>query len=429
MTELALFGGEPTLKQPMPPFNRIGDAEMREVEQVMRSGELSGFVGELCDAFTGGPAIRQLEADWTQKFRCKHALTVNSNTSGLIAAMGAIGVGPGDEVIVPPYTMSATAMAPLIYGGIPVFVDIEPDYFCLDPALVRQAITPRTKAILVVNLFGHPAMLAELRELADAHGIFLIEDNAQAPLAMENGRHAGTIGHIGVFSLNRHKHIQTGEGGVCVTDDDALALRLSLIRNHGENLADPLELKDLTNLVGFNFRMTELSAAVGIAQLRRADEIIAERVALAERLTAGLSGLDGITPPRVRAGCSHVYYVWAARYDARVTGVSRGLFSEALAAEGFVNGTGYVKPLYTLPQFRERVAIGGGGYPFTLTNQAYATGQNPVCERMHEEEILEFFVCSFDPDEQQQNQLIDAFHKVHGNLDVLAAHEYRQADE
>jgi perosamine synthetase len=429
MTELALFGGEATLQQPMPPFNRIGDAEMHEVEQVMRSGELSGFVGELCDAFNGGPTIRKLEAAWIEKFCCKRAITVNSNTSGLIAAMGAVGISPGDEVIVPPYTMSATAMAPLIYGGIPVFVDIEPDYFCLDPALVRQAITPRTRAILVVNLFGHPAMLSELREIADSHGIFLIEDNAQAPLAMENGRYAGTIGHIGVFSLNRHKHIQTGEGGVCVTDDDALALRLSLIRNHGENLADPLELKDLTNLVGFNFRMTELSAAVGIAQLRRADEIIDERVALAERLTTGLSGLDGIAPPKVRADCSHVYYVWVARYDARVTGVSRKLFSEALAAEGFVNGTGYVKPLYKLPQFRKRIAFGGSGYPFNLTNQAYATGQNPVCERMYEEEILEFFICSFDPDDQQQNQLIDAFHKVYENIDGLAAHENRQAEE
>ena len=369
--------------------------------------------------------MRQLEAQWAEKFRCKHAVSVNSGTSGLVAAMGAVGLSPGDEVIVPPYTMSATVMAPLVYGGIPVFVDIEPDYFCLDPALVREAITPHTRAILAVNLFGHPAALGELRALADTHGIHLVEDNAQAPLASENDRYAGTIGHIGVFSLNRHKHIQTGEGGVCTTDDDDLALRLEMIRNHGENLIDPLDVSDRRNLIGFNYRMTELSAAVGIAQLRRAEDIIGERVALAERLTAGMDGLDGIIPPKVRDGCTHVYYVWAARFEDRAVGVSRDLFAKALAAEGFINSVGYVEPLYRLPQFRERTAVGGEGFPFTLSNRTYPEGLCPVCERMHEFEVLEFLICSFDPDATQTQHLINAFHKVYERRDELAAHERR----
>src|SRR5262249_5209652 len=157
--------------------------------------------------------------------------SINSATSGLMAAMGAAGISPGDEVIMPPFTMSATAMAPLTYGGIPVFVDIEPDTFCLDLDAVRAAIGARTRAVLAVNLFGHPARLHELRALCDEHGLKLIEDNAQAMLAEEHGRYAGTIGHIGVFSLNYHKHIHSGEGGICTTDDERLARRLQQIRN------------------------------------------------------------------------------------------------------------------------------------------------------------------------------------------------------
>src|SRR5262249_8722448 len=158
-----------------------------------------------------------------------------SATSGLVAAMGAVGIEPGDEVIVPPTTMSATAVAPLAYGGKPGFADIEPETFGPDPAAVRAPITPRTKAIVSANLIGHPARLAELAAIAREHGLYLVEDNAQGPLAAEHGRYAGTVGDIGVFSLNYHKHIHTGEGGVCVTNDDELALRLQLIRNHGEN--------------------------------------------------------------------------------------------------------------------------------------------------------------------------------------------------
>ncbi|MHA1570791.1 MAG: DegT/DnrJ/EryC1/StrS family aminotransferase, partial [Alphaproteobacteria bacterium] len=266
-TELALLGGTPVLAEPLPPYRSIGEAERTAVLEVLDSGCLSGFFGSPGPGFDGGPRIRAFEEAWRAQYDVAHAVSVNSATSGLMALMGAIGISPGDEVIVPPYSMSASALAPLFYGGIPVFADIEPQTFGLDPAAVAAAITPRTKAILVVSLFGHPARLTELRQLADTHGLYLIEDNAQAPLGREDGRWAGTIGHAGVFSLNYHKHIHTGEGGICVTDDDALAQRVRLIRNHGENLVEPLHIADLTNLVGMNLRMRDLSAAVGLAQL------------------------------------------------------------------------------------------------------------------------------------------------------------------
>lgn len=419
MNTLALLGGKPVIKSSLKPYRSIGEEERVAVDAVMRSGNLSSYVGAWCDAFDGGPVVRDFESRFAAKFNVPHAIAMNSNTSGLIAAMGAAGVSPGDEVIVPPTTMSASAMAPLIYGGIPVFVDIEPHTFCLDIVKVREAITPRTRVIMAVNIFGQPAALIELRELADEHGIILVEDNAQGPLATQADRYAGTIGHIGVFSLNYHKHIHTGEGGVCCTSDERLAKRLRMIRNHAENVTDNLADGDLVNLVGFNFRLTELQAAVGIAQLEKVDRVVDEREAIANRFSRELGDLPGIVPPQVRDNCRHVYYVWASRYDERVTGVPRDLFAKALAAEGVPVSVGYVAPLYLLPIFQKRVAIGRDGFPFTLTNRSYHKGLCPVAERMHEKELLELHVCSWTFEDAEIRSVVDAFAKVYENRDAL----------
>ena len=411
MEKLALFGGVPVLPCPLPVYNTLGEEEAEAVADVVRSGCLSGFYGSWGEQFGGGPMVRRFEAAWAERFGVAHAVSVNSATSGLYAAMGAIGIQSGDEVIVPPYTMSATALAPLIYGGIPVFADVELETFCIDVQAVEAAITPRTRAIIAVNLFGHPAKLAELRALADKRGLFLIEDNAQAPLAMENGRLAGTIGHIGVFSLNYHKHIHAGEGGVCVTNDTGLALKLQLIRNHGENVVEPIGLADITNMIGFNYRMTELSAAVGLAQLGKIDRHVAAREHLACRLIAGLSDLPGLTVPATRSNCRHVFYALGFRYDAEIVGVSREHFSNALTAEGFPNFLGYVRPLYLLPIFQQRVAF--GSYPFSLSSVTYPPGLCPVAEHLYSESLLGFENCATAPSEMQIDLLIAAIRKVH----------------
>ncbi len=429
MTEssLALFGGQPVIDGPLAPYRSIGSEEVEAAARVAASGRLSSFIGAWCPEFDGGPEIQAFERAWAQRFGCAHAVSVNSNTSGLIAAMGAIGLSPGDEVIVPPMTMSATVMAPFVYGGIPVFVDMEPETFCLDPALVRKAITPKTRAIFVVDLFGHPAALHELRELADEKGIYLIEDAAQCPLATERGRYAGTIGHIGIFSLNYHKHIHTGEGGLCCTDDENLARRLRAIRNHGENVVEALGLDDMVNMVGFNFRLTELAAAIGIEQLKKIDRMVDEREAIANRLSAATQDLDGLTPPVVRDGCRHVYYVWAAHYDAATTGVDRKTIAEALNAEGVPVWEGYVEPLYLLPTFQKRIAIGRDGWPFTLTDRTYERGLCPVAERLYQQELLEFCICCFALDDREMDLVVHAFHKVFENLPTLREHEGRSA--
>ena len=422
MTEtLAINGGRPAVTRPLAPFHGIRDEERAAVLRVLdRGAPLSGFYGSAQPRFFGGTEVQSFEAAWCARYGTRHAVSVNSATSALIAAMGAIGIGPGDEVIVPPYTMSATAIAPLFYGGIPVFADIEPNYFCLDPGAVERAISPATRAIIAVNLFGHPAELRRLREIADAKGLYLIEDSAQATLAAEHGRIAGTVGHIGVFSLNVHKHIQSGEGGVCVTEDELLAKRLQLIRNHGENVTEWAELGDITNIVGFNFRMTEITAAIANAQLQRVDALVARAERIAERLTAGTADLPGIRPPPVRRGCRHNYFMWSFTFDPDVVGCSRSAFAQALAAEGFPNAEGYVPPLYLLPMFQKRIAIGRKGFPFTLTNRDYAPGLCPVTEAMHVKHLLQFQPVSWEADDEQIDMLIEALRKVHRHAKTLA---------
>ncbi|MDC0979369.1 DegT/DnrJ/EryC1/StrS family aminotransferase, partial [Gammaproteobacteria bacterium] len=197
-----------------------------------------------------------------------------------------------------------------------------------------------------------------------------------------------------------------------------LALRLQAIRNHAENIVEPADISPV-NMIGFNYRMTEMSAAVGLAQLNKIDEEISKRQRLAESLSKGMLGLEGITPPLVREKCRHVYYVWALRLNEHQLGISRESFSAALAAEGFPHFLGYVRPLYLLPVFQQRIAIGKDGWPFTLSNRTYTKGQCPVAEQMYEKELLCFEPCAYDVDDATAQKLVEAIQKVHANRHAL----------
>tara|TARA_R110000782_G_scaffold137977_11_gene230459 strand:+ start:5186 stop:6445 length:1260 start_codon:yes stop_codon:yes gene_type:complete len=419
MVKLAILGGTPVITKPFPTYISVGEKERTALLEVIDSNCLSGFYGSWEDGFLGGSKVLEFEAAWSSYFGTKYSVSVNSNTSGLLAAMGAIGLSPGDEVIVPATTMSATAVTPLFYGGIPVFADIDCDTFCLDVESVLSNITEKTKAIIAVNLFGQAAPLKQLRQIADAKGIYLIEDNAQAPCATENDEYCGTIGHIGVFSLNYHKHIHTGEGGVCTTNDDNLAQRLQLIRNHAEAVVGPAQVKDLSNMIGLNLRLTEMSAAVGLVQLSDIDKHMEKRNSFARKLTEGLSDLLGIQVPIVREGCHHVYYVWALKYDEDILGVPRNKFIDALLAEGFPCSYGYVPPLYRLPVFSKRIAFGQDSYPFNLTDRTYYDGMCPNAERLHEELLIDVEICAHDVSESDVDLIIQAFLKVYENRSNL----------
>lgn len=428
---LAINGGKKVRVKPFPPNLTIGKEEAREVSKVIKSGILSRFLGVWHNDFFGGPEVQALEREWAEYFNVKHAISVNSCTSGLYCAVGAVGTEPGDEIIVSPYTMSASATAALIYGGIPVFSDIEEDCFCVDPADIERKITPRTRAIIAVDIFGQPIASGQIRKIARKHGIYVIEDAAQAPGAMYKDKYAGNLGDIGVYSLNYHKHIHSGEGGIVVTNDDRLADRVRLIRNHAESVVDAKGEKDLVNMVGFNYRMTELEAAVVRCQLKKLKGLIDARVKNCEYYTRNLADIPAITLPKVRKDCRHSFYVYPMKFNEESAGIGRNTFAEAVKAElavtrlreteGVKIGCGYVKPIYLQPMFQRKIAFGSKGYPFNLYKGEldYSKGICPVVERMHFKELFHHDLMHPFMSRKDMDDVITAFHKVWENRGEL----------
>jgi perosamine synthetase len=416
MSILAINGGVPVRTAPFPRYNTIGAEEKQAAMEVLDSGVLSQYLATWSPDFYGGPRVRKLENEWARYFGVKHAVSLNSATSGLYAAVGAAGVGPGDEVIVSPYTMAASATAALVYGAIPVFADIDPDIFCITPQSIRERITPYTKAIVAVDLFGHPADMDEIMQIAREYDLKVIEDAAQAPGALYRSRYAGALGDLGVFSLNYHKTIHTGEGGVVVTDNDELAERLQLIRNHAEAVVKNKGVQNICNLIGFNYRLPEIEAAIACEQLKKLEKLVACRVEAANYLTERLSALPGITPPVTRPGIRHGYYVYAMRYDAAGTGVTRERFVAAVNAEGIPLYRGYVEPIYLQPLYQQRIAFGKNGFPFTYSGYkgrvSYERGICPVTERMHFQELIFTDICHAGIHNSDLDDMVSAFQKV-----------------
>lgn len=411
MSALALLGGRPVRDRPFPVYNTIGVEEKRAVAEVLDSGVLSQFLGTWSPDFYGGPRVQTLEREWENHFDIGHAISVNSATSGLYAAIGAAGIGPGDEVIVSPYTMSASATAALVYGAVPVFADIDPNNFCISVDTIRPRITPRTKALVVVDIFGHPADMDPIMALAAEHGLTVIEDAAQSPGATYKGRPAGTLAHMGVFSLNYHKTIHCGEGGVVVTNDKRLADRLCLIRNHAEAVVARKGTEDLVNMVGFNYRMTEIEAAIATEQLKKLERLVAARQAAAAYYDRRLGGLPGLTVPAVAPGATHGYYVYTIRYDAAATGVPRQRFVEAVLAEGVPLGAGYVEPLYLQPLYQRQTAFGRSGFPFSGSVD-YRRGLCPIAEKMHFEQAVVSALVHAGLSPEDLRDVADAIEKV-----------------
>jgi len=350
-------------------FLTIDGAEWGAVTNFAFSGEpLSGYIGS--DP-RGGVNVQRLEAFWADTFEVEYTVAVNSATSGLLAACMAAGVTYGDEVIVSPYTMSATAAVPLHLGARPIWADITREDFGLDPVDVSNKITRKTRAVIVTNLFGHPAHLHELRDICNAHGIWLIEDNAQAIFAREQNILCGTIGHMGVFSLNIHKQLQTGEGGVVVCHDGILDKKLREAMNHGEMRG---------GIIGLNLRMTEITAVMAIEQLKKAEDILKSRSQIWHSISEEVErqGLS-VTIPAIRTQCYHTCYAWA--------GISQKELPEKLP---WPWRKGYMKPLYALPAFSSAKTAG------------------PSCsttEQVNEALVL-FEVCAYDPTNDEIKQMV-----------------------
>ncbi len=422
---LAIHGGTPVISGPMVHFNSVGEDEVTVVSEVIRSGVLSAYIGAPGPGFMGGTQVRQFERQAAEYFGVKHAIAINSWTSGLIAAVGAIGLEPGDEIITTPWTMAATATAILHWNGIPVFADIDPDTFNICPKSVQKLITKRTKAIFAVDIFGQSADIPALRELADLHGLKLLCDTAQAPGAKVGELFTGTFADIGGFSLNYHKHIHCGEGGVLVTNDDRLAERLCLIRNHAEAVIRSDDPAELCNMLGYNFRMGEIEAAIASVQLTKLVARVESRQRIAAELNAGLSSLPGLKLPKVAEGATHVYYVYGITLDVEALGVPRARIVDALRAEGVQWLAAGYQNLHLLPMFRHRIAYGTKGFPwnspYCSRDIQYGPGLCPVAEKLHSETFIGLNVCMNELPPEDVALIVAAFQKVWSQLDTLKA--------
>ena len=305
----------------------IGDDERAAVDRVLRSGMLAQ-----------GPEVAAFEQEFSALVDGRHCVAVNSGTSALHLSLLAVGVGAGDEVIVPSFSFAATANAVHLAGATAVFADIELDYFTLDPAAVEAAITPRTRAIMPVHLYGHPANLVALADIAKRHGLLLIEDAAQAHAASVDGVPVGAWGEAASFSFYPTKNMTSGEGGMVTCLSAEVARQMRLLRNQG------MEKRYANEIIGFNTRMTDIHAAIGRVQLAKLAAWTGKRQSNARFLNENITGV--ITPPTA-PGAVHVFH----QYTIRIDGDDRDRFAAELSARGVGNGVYYPTPIHRLPSF------------------------------------------------------------------------------
>ncbi|WP_408612588.1 DegT/DnrJ/EryC1/StrS family aminotransferase [Glycomyces luteolus] len=304
----------------------IGEAEIEAAVAVLRSGRV-----------VQGPEVAAFEEEFTEVSGTAECVAVNSGTSALQLALMAMGVGPGDEVIVPSFSFAASANAVRLVGAEPVFADIEPDSYCIDPDAVTALIGPRTVAIMPVHLYGHPADMARLTALAQRHSLAILEDACQAHGAQVDGKPVGSFGVAGTFSFYPTKNMHALEGGMVSTDDPKLARTLRLLRNQG------MEQRYANEIVGANMRMTDVAAAIGRVQLRQLAGWTEQRRDNAARLDAGIAQVDGVVAPPVPAGARHIYHQYTVRIPS-----GRDAALEQLNAAGIGSAVYYPIPIHKL---------------------------------------------------------------------------------
>ncbi len=383
---LALRGGTPIRTASFPTVDtpsgrRLGAEELHNLEEVIRSGALNRV---------GGTQVPHLEAEFAEYIGSTHAVASTSGTSAVHLAVAAVDPEPGDEIVVPPITDFGTIIGVLAQNAVPVFADVDPQTGCITAESVAAVITDRTRAVIVVHLFGGAAPIEAIKAVCAPKGITVIEDCAQAYLTVPEGAtsFAGTRGNIGCFSLQQSKHITAGDGGLSVTDDDACARRMRLFADKGW----PRETGERANLfLGLNYRMTELQGAVARAQLGKLAGVVADRRAAARIITAAAGELAGVNlPPDPDR---HSYWQLPLVLDPAVVGVDNKAFAEALRAEGIPAAAGYLPtPVYLSPALTQRRTYGSSGYPFTSpparTEIRYARGDCPNAERLLDETLL-----------------------------------------
>jgi len=333
----------------------FGPEELENLAAALRSGTLTSTKGE----FT-----KQFEQGFASLVGSKHSYACSSGTAAIHCAVAAVDPSPGDEIITTPIT-DMGGLTPIVYqGAIPVFADVDPHRYNLTAKTIEARLTEKTKAIIVTHLFGNPCDMHEIMDLANSRGIPVIEDCAQAFLTSYHDRYVGTLGSIGCFSLQQGKHITTGEGGVCVSDNEELARRLFLFINKAWGYGDQ---NPDHYFLALNYRMSELQGAVALAQLPKLDGVVESRVRTADAFTSALRGLPGVESPRVTDGAVHTYWKYCLRVDENVIeGGAVGLGGK-LRDKGIACAPRYIqKPAFCCEVFRDQVTFGDSRWPFTL---------------------------------------------------------------
>lgn len=425
MVKLAIEGGKPELQRSdYKNWPVLTEDDHKYVNEVLESGIFSGGTA---------PQVKALEEEWAQYVGVKHCLTTCSGTAALHMALAAAGVGPGDEVVTSAFTFLASGSCALHQNAIPVFVDIDPRTYNMDPQKLEPAITERTKVIIPVHIQGLPADMDPIMEIAKKHNLFVLEDAAQAHGATYKGRKVGTMGDAAEFSLNALKNLCGGEGGLLVTNNEDILNKATLIRCFGDEVDEVSRRRKYNaSILGYMYRNQELPAALARGQLKHLDENNAARIANADYLTQALGKIPGVIPPYCPPDCTHVYFMYNIRFDPEAAGVScepcrfRMGVEKALFKEGMQVGQWQTIPVPAQDLFQSKLGYGGTGYPWTVNEAkgikySYDVDQYPVAKELCDTYSV---VHGIHPpnDHDLMDKIIGAFKKVFENLDVAIAH-------
>jgi len=355
-SKLAIEGGEPIRQKPFPTIadssgRDIGDEELELLTQVIRSGSLNR---------NGGTMVVKFEEEFASFYSRKYAIASTSGTAAIHIALGSLDLNPGDEVITGPITDIGTINPILFQNAIPIFADLDLRTYNMDPDSIEERITDRTKAILVVHLFGNPSDMNPIMKIAKEYNLYVIEDSCQAYLAEYKGKMVGTIGDIGCFSLQQSKHMTAGDGGITILDDDKLGQRAILFSDK----AWPRAEGRVHPFLAPNYRMTELQGAVALAQLRKVKGVVERRRKAAASLTKRIKDIPGIITPYVAEDTKHSYWLYPLRIEEDVLGVSRDEFAKALNEEGIPGGSYIANPVYMYEFLVKKRTYGDSGCPF-----------------------------------------------------------------
>lgn len=406
MEKLALYGGEKVKTTPYGTGKRFDGSELKYLEEALNQNTLFYWAGN---------KVKELNKKFAEMYGMKHCVATSSGTAAIHTALGSVGVTEGDEVITSPITDMGTIIGIIYQNAIPVFADVDPNTYNMDPKSIESKITDKTKAILVVHLAGNPADMDEIMELAKKHNLKVIEDCAQSYMTYYKGRLVGTIGDVGCFSLNDFKHISAGDGGMCLmNDDDLYRVALRFADKNYERLSNAPAARNIPYIAP-NYRMNELTGAVGLAQLDKVEWICEKRNEYGTKLTEGLKDIPGITPHLVKEGNKSSYWFYLARIDEKELGVDTDTFIEALNAEGIWCQRGYIPAcVYEYEMFKNKTGYMNTHAPFDSKYYgreiSYDTGICPVAEEVLKSSVRipvnEFYT------EQDLQDTINGFKKV-----------------